>query len=201
MSKTTALTALLITTALFISSIPAYAYDASRENNAVETASQTATPAETPDQSVINTPVPTPQPALHYTQAIGIDIGLDTLAIPGITYNRVITRNTRASIFVGAVYLPGGDIAGLTELNFYYDFHEYFYAGLGVNAALNGNRTILVGFFNPIFGMRSKITEDTLLFIESTAVFFSYNSNPSAENDFNAGNPYLIYKLGVRRFF
>jgi hypothetical protein len=201
MSKTTALTALLITAALLIFFIPAHAYDSSRGNNSEKAASQTATPSETPEQTVTNTPGPTPQPTLRYTQAIGIDIGLDTRAIPGITYNRVITRNNRASIFVGAVYLPDGDIVGLTELNFYYDFHEYFYAGIGVNAALNDNRTILVGFLNPIFGMRSKITDDTLLFIESTAVFFSYSSNPAAENYFKAGNPYLIYKLGVRRFF
>lgn len=155
--------------------------------------------ALTPAASVTPSPSPYPGPP-HYTQAIGIDVGLANKAIPGISYSRIITKNTRASIFLGGIYTSDGFV-GLAELNAYYNLNEFFYVGLGMSAALDDDNTFLLGFFNPSVGLKSDIITDYKLFIEATLVFFTYQSQPDEDAGPNAFSPFLIYKTGVRYFF
>ena len=151
-------------------------------------------------QEVTQTASPSPAATPHYTQAVGIDVGLAGRAIPGISYSRVITKNTRASIFLGAIYTSDG-IAALSELNVYYDLNEYFYAGIGMNAAVDNDKTVILGFFNPTIGLKSDIISDYKLFIEGTLVFFSYQSQADVDDGMLLSAPFIIYKMGVRYYF
>jgi hypothetical protein len=143
---------------------------------------------------------PSPVATPHYTQAIGIDIGLAGVAIPGISYMRLITKNTRASIFLGGLYTKDG-IAALSEINAFYDINEYFYAGIGINALYDEDATLTMGFFNPTIGLKSDIISDYKLFIEATLVFFSYQSHVDVDDGMVLSAPTLIYKMGVRYYF
>jgi len=150
--------------------------------------------------AVTQTAYPSPTATPHYTQAIGIDVGLANRAIPGISYTRLLTRESRISLFAGGIYTNGGAV-GLTELNIYYNLNEFFYAGIGVNAALDENNTYVIGFFNPTVGLKSDIISDYKLFIEGTLVFFSYQSQPDAAASLSAAAPFIIYKMGIKYFY
>jgi hypothetical protein len=145
-------------------------------------------------------PTPSPEATPHYTQAIGIDVGLAGVAIPGISYMRMITKNTRASIFLGGLYTKDG-IAALSEINVFYDLNQYFYAGIGVNALYDYDGTLTMGFFNPTIGLKSDIISDYKLFIEATLVFFSYQSQVDVDDGMVLSAPTLLYKMGVRYYF
>lgn len=176
------------TIAFFLFLIPAFAAADGASGGVQAPVTQTASPTPSP--------VATP----HYTQAIGIDVGLAGVAIPGISYMRLITRNTRASIFLGGLYTTDG-IAALSEINVFYDLNEYFYAGIGVNALYDNDATLTMGFFNPTIGLKSDIISDYKLFIEATLVFFSYQSQVDVDDGMVLSAPSLIYKMGIRYYF
>lgn len=132
--------------------------------------------------------------------AIGIEIGMISKVIPGISYTRVLNKDIACSVFAGAIYDPDG-VMGLVQANAYYLFNEFIYAGLGISWAMDEDSSMIFGFANPTLGLTSSITDNIKFYIETTVLLFAYSTKQDLESSIGINNPVPILKLGLKYYY
>ncbi len=140
-----------------------------------------------------------PRP-IPLNNALGIEIGMVSKVIPGLSYSRIINPNISFTVFAGGIFFGKSGMA-LVQFNAYYLFNDFLYAGLGVSGAVDEDSSIILGFGNPSIGLISAVTDNIKIYIETTVLIFTYTAKPDPDSDVSLNNPVPILKLGVKYYY
>ena len=140
-----------------------------------------------------------PRP-IPLNNALGIEIGMVSKVIPGISYSRVFNPSMSFTVFAGGILFGNSGMA-LVQFNGYYLFNDFLYAGLGVSGAVDQNGSIILGFGNPSVGLISAITDNIKMYIETTVLIFTYTAKANPKSEIGLNNPVPILKLGVKYYY
>jgi len=163
--------------------------------------------AEDVAANVVTTPVPlsltqsavAAAPPVLYN-ALGVDAGMISKVIPGVSYTRVIDPHVSWTVFAGALY-DGDALMLLLQANAYYLLNEYIYVGLGVSGSLDEDHTVMFGFANPALGLLSAITDNIKFYVETNLLIFTYRKKLDSDPGITVNNPIPILKFGLRYYF
>jgi hypothetical protein len=140
-----------------------------------------------------------PRP-IPLNNALGIEIGMVSKVIPGLSYSRIFNPNISFTVFAGGILFGNSGMA-LVQFNGYYLFNDFLYVGLGVSGALDEDGSIILGFGNPSVGLMSAITDNIKIYIETTVLIFTYTVKADPDTDIGLNNPVPILKFGLKYYY